>query len=563
MKDATDYSSSSIQVYSKSSNGHSKIGNFIDSFKRADQTETTSDLENGKEQINSPLEQNLKDRHIQMIAIAGCVGLGLFISQGSALATSGPGGLVISYSIIGLLLYFIVQSLGQLTSAFPVQGNFLVYNVRFIDESWGFAMNWNYCFQWLVTLPLSLVSASLTIQFWGSSINSVVWVAVFYVIIVAINIFGVKGYGEAEFIFSLIKVVAIVGFCILAIIVVAGGGQQGYIGGKFWHNPGTFSHGFKRVCSVFVNAAFSFAGTELCALAAAESKNPRRALTKAIKQVFWRIIIFYMLSTIMICFLVPYNDPKLLSNSSSSASPFVVAIQNSGIKVLPSIFNVVILIAVLSVANASVYASYRPLVSLAHAGHGPKILAYVDRNGRPLVALLVTLAVGLLGFVSASPKQETVFNWLLALSGLSTIFTWFSISLSHIRVTYAFKVQGVSLDQFPFRAAGNTLGAYFSLIINVLVLIAQFYVGLYPVNGKEKDIATFLQVYLAAPVVLVFYLGHKIWSRNWKLYVRAKDMDITTDRQLVDIEMYNQLIAEEKLLWVSRPWYYRLFHTWC
>ena len=265
----------------------------------------------------------------------------------------------------------------------------------------------------------------------------------------------------------------------------------------------------------------------------------------------------------MICFLVPYNDPKLLSNSSSSASPFVVAIQNSGIKVLPSIFNVVILIAVLSVANASVYASYRPLVSLAHAGHGPKILAYVDRNGRPLVALLVTLAVGLLGFVSASPKQETVFNWLLALSGLSTIFTWFSISLSHIRVTYAFKVQGVSLDQFPFRAAGNTLGAYFSLIINVLVLIAQFYVGLYPVNGKEKDIATFLQVYLAAPVVLVFYLGHKIWSRNWKLYVRAKDMDITTDRQLVDIEMYNQLIAEEKLLWVSRPWYYRLFHTWC
>ena len=172
MKDATDYSSSSIQVYSKSSNGHSKIGNFIDSFKSADQTETTSDLENGKEQINSPLEQNLKDRHIQMIAIAGCVEyLGLFISQGSALATSGPGGLVISYSIIGLLLYFIVQSLGQLTSAFPVQGNFLVYNVRFIDESWGFAMNWNYCFQWLVTLPLSLVSASLTIQFWGSAIN--------------------------------------------------------------------------------------------------------------------------------------------------------------------------------------------------------------------------------------------------------------------------------------------------------------------------------------------------------------------------------------------------------
>lgn len=563
MNEKNDCTSSSIQAESKFSNGHSKIGTFLDSFKRADQIEITKDLENGKDILTSPLEQRLNDRHIQMIAIAGCVGLGLFISMGSAMASSGPGGLVISYSVIGLLLYFIVQSLGQLTSAFPVQGNFLVYNVRFIDESWGFAMNWNYCFQWLVTLPLSLVSASLTIQFWGSKINPVVWVAIFYVFIVAINIFGIKGYGEAEFIFSLIKVVAIIGFCIFAIIIVAGGGQQGYIGARFWHNPGTFSHGFKGVCSVFVNAAFSFAGTELCALAAAESANPRRSLTKAVKQVFWRIIIFYMLSTIMICFLVPYNDPNLLSNSSSSASPFVVAIQNSGVKVLPSIFNVVILIAVLSVANASVYASYRPLVSLAHAGHGPKILTYIDRNGRPLVALLITLAIGLLGFVSASSKQETVFNWLLALSGLSTIFTWFSISLAHIRVTYACKVQGVSLDQFPFRAVGNTLGAYFSLVINILILIAQFYVGLYPVDGKEKDISTFLQVYLAAPVVLVFYVGHKLWTRNWKLYIRAEEMDITTDRHMVDIDMYKQMIAEEKAAFKSKPWYYRLYHTWC
>lgn len=558
-----DFTLSSIHFDSDSSKTQSKFGSFIDSFKRAEPVAITNDLENGKEVINSPLEQQLKDRHIQMIAIAGCVGLGLFISQGSALATSGPGGLVISYSIIGILLYFIVQSLGQLTSAFPVKGNFLVYNVRFIDESWGFAMNWNYCLQWIVTVPLSLVSASMTIQFWGSSINPVVWVAIFYVVIVSINILGIKGYGEAEFIFSLIKVIAIVGFCILAVVLICGGGKQGYIGAKFWHNPGTFSHGFKGVCSVFVNAAFSFAGTELCALAAAEAKNPRRALTKAIKQVFWRIIIFYMLSTIMICFLVRYNDPKLLSNSSSSASPFVVAIQNGGIKVLPSIFNAVILIAVLSVANAAVFASYRPLVALAQAGHGPKILTYVDRKGRPLVALLFTLIFGLLGFVSASPKQEIVFNWLLALSGLSTIFTWFSISLSHVRVTYAFKVQGISLDNFPFRATGGVLGPYFSMIMNVLVLIAQFYVGLYPVDGKEKDISTFLQVYLAAPVVLVCYVGHKIWTKNWKLYIRAHEMDITTDRQLLNVEQLKEISNQEAILWKSKTWYSKVFHTWC
>lgn len=545
-----------------------KVATFIDSFRRAE-VPPVLDIEansGGPPIVPSlPLENSLKDRHVQMIAIAGCVGTGLFISLGTALAQAGPAGLIISYGVVSVLLYFIVQSLGQLSSTFPTQGNFLAYNTRFLDESWGFAMNWNYCLQWMVTLPLSLVSASLTIEYWGSEINTVVWVAIFYVFICGINIFGVKGYGEGEFIFSLIKVVAIVGFCILAVILICGGSpnHMGYIGARYWHHPGAFATGFKGVCSVFVNAAFSFAGTELCALAAANAENPKTAMPKAVKQVFWRILIFYLLSTILICFLVPSNSPDLFTGSASSTSPFVIAIKSSGIRVLPSIFNVVILISVLSVANASVFATSRPLVALAEAGHGPKILLYIDRKGRPMAALLFTFAFGLISFVSASSKQAEVFNWLLAISGLAAIFTWLSISLAQLRVSHACKVQGVSKEEFPFLATGGDYGAWFLIIINVLILIAQFYVGLYPVGGPDLNIKVFLQVYLCAPVVLVFYVGHKLYTRNWKLYIRAEDMDITTGRRVVDLDVLLQEREEERREWAERPWYYRLYNTWC
>lgn len=446
-----------------------KVSSFFDSFRRAgpDSSQKSGNLENGEQpiELSLPLENNLKDRHIRMIAIAGCVGTGLFISLGTALSQAGPGGVLISYAVISVLLFFIVQSLGELSSAFPTQGNFLVYNSRFIDESWAFSMNFNYYLQWLVTFPLSLVSASLTIEYWGSNINPVVWVSIFYVFIVGLNLFGLKGYGEGEFIFSIIKIIAITGFCILSIVLICGGSPNniGYIGGKYWHNPGAFATGFKGVCSVLVNAAFSFAGTELCALAASNAENPRTALPKAVRQVFWRILIFYMLSTLMVCFLVPSNAPDLLNGSSASAaSPFIIAIKNSGIKALPSIFNVVILLSVLSVANASVFASTRPLVTMAEAGHAPKIFMYVDKKGRPLVALIFTFIFGLICFVSSSPKQADVFNWLLALSGLAAIFTWMSISIAHLRVLYACKVQNISKEDFPFLA----LGGFWSLAIS-------------------------------------------------------------------------------------------------
>jgi amino acid transporter len=152
----------------------------------------------------------------------------------------------------------------------------------------------SYALNWLVTLPLELTAASITVSYWpgAKDISPAAFVVIFWVVIVAINFFGVRGYGEAEFVFSIIKVIAVIGFILLGIIIAAGGvpgSPQGYLGAGYWYNPGAFNHGFKGLCSVFVTAAFSFSGTELVGLTAAEAQNPRKSLPSAVKQVFWRI----------------------------------------------------------------------------------------------------------------------------------------------------------------------------------------------------------------------------------------------------------------------------------
>ncbi|KAG7893167.1 hypothetical protein KL936_001341 [Ogataea polymorpha] len=545
------------------------FGDFKDSFKPAVVEEldpNLTDIERANIlSARSPLQRNLKPRHIQMIALGGSIGTGLFVGSGSALSTGGPASLLIAWGLVGIMIYCTVQAMGELTVTFPVSGSFVQYNTRFISPSWGFCMAYNYALQWLVVLPLELVAASLTIKFWNSTVNSAAWVAIFYVVIVIINFFGVRGYGEAEFVFSFIKVIAVIGFIILGIILNCGGGPKGgYIGGKYFHDPGAFADGFKGLCAVFVTAAFSFAGTELCGLAAAETHNPRKSLPSAIKQVFWRITLFYMISLTMIGLLVPYTDDRLLGASSvdATASPFVIAIKNGGINVLPSIFNVVIMVAVLSVGNSAVYACSRTIASLSEQSFAPKIFGYIDRRGRPLVAVCFTLAFGLLCFLAASPKEGEVFNWLLALSGLSSVFTWGSICFCHIRFRRALAVRGRGTDELAFTAQAGVIGSYFGVLLNVLILIAQFWIALFPVGGSPNA-SDFFQAYLTVPVLIAFYVFYMVWKKTFLVYLRAHEIDVDTGRRELDLDLIRQEIAEEKAYMATKPLFYRVYKFWC
>ncbi|CAG86053.2 DEHA2C07194p [Debaryomyces hansenii CBS767] len=553
---------------------HTKWQSFKDSFKRYEgyeeeeevDLEKLDDIQKGNiRTAKSPLKRKLKSRHLQMIAIGSSIGTGLFIGSGSALNTGGPLGILIAWALTGSAIFCTIQAMGELAVTFPISGSFNVYASRFIDPSVGFAVAWNYFFQFLVLLPLELVAGSITMTYWITSVNPDVWVLIFYLVVISINFFGVKAYGEAEFVFSSIKVLAVVGFIIVSIVIAAGGAPNGhYVGDRYWHDPGLFANGFKGVSSVFVTSAFSFGGTELVGLTAAETDNPRVTLPRATKQVFWRILMFYMISLTLICFLVPYNSDSLLGASSVdvTASPFVIAINNGGIGGLPSVMNAVILISVISVGSSSVYATSRTLTALAEQGLAPKICGYIDRAGRPLVAIIITNIFGLLSFIAASGKQEEVFNWLLSISGLSSIFTWWSICVAHIRFRRALYVKGRSSDELSFKSQTGVIGSIYGATLNTLVLIAEFWVSLFPL-GESPSAEGFFQNYLGFVVLLVFYVGHKIWKNNWILCIRAKNIDVDVGRRETDLEALKQELEEERAILRTKPLYYRVYRFWC
>ncbi|OAQ98676.1 hypothetical protein LLEC1_04258 [Akanthomyces lecanii] len=499
------------------------------------------------------LSRELKGRHLQMIAIGGSIGTGLFVASGIALYQSGPASMILAYLFIGMVQFCIMQSLGELAVAFPVAGSFSAFSTRFLDPSWGFAMGWNYAFQWLSVLPLEIIAGALTIEYWNDRLSKAIFVTIFLVLIAVINLLGVKGYGEAEFVFSTVKVTAIVGFMqvfpppqqltpnslnsLLGIVVNIGGTpQSGYIGGQYWVSPGPTSHGFKGFCSVLVTASLSFVGTELVGLAAAEAANPRKTLPGAIKQVFWRIAVFYIVGLFL----------------------------SVGSTILPSVMNAVILLAVLSVGNSAVFGSSRVLAALAEQSHAPRIFGYVDRRGRPLVAIVFALSLGLLAYLVDIKVHAAIFDWLLSICGLSSLFTWTSICLSHIRFRQAWAAAGNTLNQLPYRSQAGVVGSWIAIVANVFVLAAQFWMAVSPVRASTTPMTAsettnnFFQKVLTVPVVILFYVGHKLWFKT--RFITLLGMDIDTGRSFSRHQVMSVNSTDSSAQW---PRWKKIYRSIC
>uniref|UniRef100_L2FVT7 Amino-acid permease inda1 n=1 Tax=Colletotrichum fructicola (strain Nara gc5) TaxID=1213859 RepID=L2FVT7_COLFN len=459
------------------------------------------------------LDRSMKPRHLQMIAIGGSIGAGFFVGSGSALTKGGPGSVLICFLIAGVMIFNVVYALGELAVMYPVSGGFYTYSIRFLDPSWGFAMGWNYVFQWVIVLPLELTVCSFTIQYWNKEISTAVWITIFWLFIIIINVFGTLGFAEEEFVSSTFKLIATVIFMIVAL--------------------GAFQNGFRGFCSVFVTAAFAFSGTELVGLAAAESSNPAKALPGAIKQVFWRITIFYILGLTFVGLLVSSTDERLLNSANPYAdgvSPFVLAPLDAGLKGYDSFMNVVILVSVVSIGVSCVYGGSRTLTALAQQGYAPKIFAYIDRSGRPLYSVILNLAFGGLAYVRLASSGGVVFDWLLSLSGLAALFTWGSICAAHIRFRAAWKAQGHTLDELPFRAIGGTAGSWLGLFLIFISLLAQFFVAIAPPGSADLATAEdFFKAYLALPVVLFFWACGYLWKRQG--FLKLSQIDLDTGRR--------------------------------
>ncbi|CCD22222.1 amino acid permease NDAI_0A00640 [Naumovozyma dairenensis CBS 421] len=569
-----------------------KFQNFIDSFKRADKEQpstlehdltktfegTLEPSEDGTQPAevagkSEELKHSIKPRHVIMISLGTGIGTGMLVGNGTSLANSGPAGLVIGYAIMGSCIYCIIQATGEMAVLYSkLIGGFNSYPSFLIEPALGFSVAWVYCIQWLCVCPLELVTASMTIKYWTTKVDPDVFVVIFYVLIILINVLGgAAGYAEAEFFFNSCKILMLLGFFILGIILICGGaGDDGYIGGRYWHDPGAFrgEHAidrFKGVVSTLVNAAFAFGLSEMIGVTASEQSNPRKAIPSAAKKMIYRIVCIYLGSVVIVGFLVPWNSDQLLGSSGGGvkASPYVLAVSTHGVRVVPHFINAVILLSVLSVANSAFYSSSRLLLGLAEQGYAPKIFKYVDREGRPTMGMCVAALVNVISFCATSPKEDQVFVWLLAISGLSQLFTWSAICLSHIRFRRAMAVQGRSLGEIGFKSQCGVWGSWYAFIMMMLILIAQFWVAIAPIGEGRLDVQAFFENYLAAPILIALYFGYKIYTKDWRLFIRAKDIDLDINRDVFDEELIRQEEEEYKEKMRNAPIWQKIYEFWC
>ncbi|CAI4059647.1 hypothetical protein N7582_001396 [Saccharomyces uvarum] len=561
-----------------SSDGTNLVRRFKNSFKRKDASVIQEGLlyselsEEEKVQwdlANQPYKKVLDQRHLTMIAIGGTLGTGLFIGLGESLA-SGPASLLIGFLLVGASMLCVVQCGAELSCQYPVSGSYALHASRFIDPSAGFSVGINYLLMWLISFPSELVGCSLTMTYWAPSVNPAVWVAIAFTLSMLLNLFGARGFAESEFYMSIFKIVALFIFIIIGIILIAGGGPEstGYIGTKYWYDPGSFAPpAFKNFCNTFVSAAYSFSGTEMVVLTSAEARDVS-SVSRAAKGTFWRIAVFYIVTVIIIGCLVPYNDPRLINGSSSediTASPFVIALSNTGAMGtrVSQFMNAVILIAVFSVCNSCVYASSRLIQGLATAGQLPKICGYMDRNGRPLVGMAICGAFGLLGFLVVSKDQGTVFTWLFALCSISFFTTWFCICFCQIRFRMAMKAQGKPDDDIIYKSPLGIYGGVVGCTLNVLLVIGEIYVSAAPV-GMPSSAANFFEYCMSIPIMIAVYIGHRIYRRDWRhWYIKREDIDLDSGHSLEDLEATKLRRDQEKEYVASRPLYYRLYRFFC
>ncbi|KAI9303250.1 amino acid permease/ SLC12A domain-containing protein [Cunninghamella echinulata] len=479
---------------------------------------------NGTVQEEKKLTRGLKARHIQMIALGGTIGTGLFMASGKAIANGGPGGALVGYGVVGVLVFCVMMSLGEMAAYIPVSGSFGHFATRFVDPSLGFCVSVEYWCNWAVGVAVELTGVAMIMEFWVKSVNSVVWSIICLVILVAINVFAVKGFGEIEYWISFIKIITVIIFIIIGLCVDTGSLGGDHIGVRNFHlEGGAFPNGFLGVFNVFITAAFSFNGVEIVGITAGESQNPHKTVPAAVKQVFWRIVLFYILSMLIIGLVIPYNDPSLLDGSHDIAvSPFTLVFEKAGAQSAASIMNAVILITMISAGNSGVYSSSRTLLGLANDGFVPKFFTRVNRWGVPIYAVLTSCLIGCLAFLTSLFGSGVVFNWLTRLTSLAGLITWVIISITHLRFRQGYVSQGRPLSALPYVAPLYPFCDIFVIVVGIIVILGQGYQAFIPpVNG-----GVVVGSYIGLILALVLYFGHKIIRRP--SFVKCEDMDFET-----------------------------------
>ena len=479
--------------------------------------------------------------------VGGTIGTGLLIASGGAIRHAGPVGALLGYSLVGLVVYSVVLSLGEMGAYIPVPGAFNLYASRFVDPSLGFAMGWIYWFSWAVTTPAELTAAALVIQYWNSSVSIGIPIAIFWIAITIFNFLPVHFYGELEFWLAFIKVITCVVFAVFSVCIIFGAGAQGFIGLKTWTTPGAFAPyevvheplaSFLGFWAVLIQAGFSYLGTETVGVAAGEAADPRRSIPAACKKTFFRISFIYVGLIFLFGAQIPYTNPLLLSSASdATASPMVIAANLAGVTHLAGLINAILLIVVVSAANSDLYVGSRLLIGLVDAGFAPQFFKSTTKHGVPYIGVGFTAVFGLLGFLNMSQSGTKLLTWLINITAVSGFIAWGSINASHIGFQRALHAQGISRDSLPYMVRWQPYFAWFGLIMSVVIIFTQGFTAFIPWNTTN-----FFAAYISLFLFVILYIGHKLIAQT--KFVNPEEADLKTGCSELDETNWDEALPK-------------------
>ncbi|WHU89440.1 aromatic amino acid transporter AroP [Pantoea agglomerans] len=415
-----------------------------------------------EQQQGEALKRGLKNRHIQLIALGGAVGTGLFLGSASVIESAGPA-VILGYAIAGFIAFLIMRQLGEMVVEEPVAGSFSHFAYKYWGNFAGFASGWNYWVLYVLVAMAELTAVGKYVQFWWPDFPTWASAAIFFVMINAINLTNVKVFGEMEFWFAIVKVVAVIGMILFGGWLLFSGhaGPQATVR-NLWEQGGFFPHGIGGLVMVMAIIMFSFGGLELVGITAAEADNPEVSIPKATNQVLWRILIFYIGSLAVLLSLMPWT------RVTSEVSPFVFIFHELGDAMVANALNVVILTAALSVYNSCVYCNSRMLFGLAQQGNAPKALLKVDRRGVPVLTILVSAVATALCVLINYLMPGEAFGLLMSLVVSALVINWAMISLAHLKFRRKKDKQGVITR---FKALLYPAGNWICLIFLAAILV--------------------------------------------------------------------------------------------
>ncbi|XEV01480.1 hypothetical protein FSHL1_006767 [Fusarium sambucinum] len=472
------------------------------------------------------LQRRLNNRQIQLIAIGGSIGTGLFISIGSGLHSSGPAGLLLAFIFYCFFVGLVNNGMAEMMTQHPVAGGFISLAGHFVDDAFGFAAGWNFFIYEALVIPFEISAMAIVVQYWSDDVP--IWAMCLACIILytLINCLVVNAYGEAEFWLSSGKVILVLALFFFKFITMVGGNPQGdAYGFRNWNNPGPFAESrttgslgrFEGFLAALWVASFCIVGPEYISLVAAESKHPRKYIKAAYKTIYIRFFLFFIGSAIAVGIVIPYNDKTLtdilIGNGSgggtAAASPYVIAMKNMGINVFPHIVNALLVTSIFSAGNTYVYCASRSLYSLALEGRAPALFKACTKQGVPIYALALTMAFACLGFLQQSKQGARVLSILVNLVTGGAFINYLVMSITYVFYHRATKVQGIDRKSLPYYGWGQPFCGYAASVFFTLVIGTFGYTSFSPFNTEA-----FFGCYAMTLLSIIFFIFWKVFHRT-------------------------------------------------